>query len=206
MVPDPHETGGHHVQQEAADEVGRWQCRALPVAGGDGDRVAGDGEHAMVGDGDAVGVASEVGEDVIGSGEGPLGVDDPRLREQCRAQLGEVPCWCGGPAQVEGLAAVEPLQRGQAFPAEERRQDRDGEEEPAAGVDPAGGVGCQATGRHDVVQVGMEAQVTGPGVKHRGDAEQRAEALGVKTEFEEGLCNGGEQDVEEGLPIAGALA
>ena len=59
------------------------------------------------------------------------------------------------------------------------------------------GVGCQATGRHNAVQVGMEAQVTGPGVEHRGDAAQRAEALGVAAEFEEGLRGGSKQDVEE---------
>ena len=40
-----------------------------------------DREQAMVGDGDAMGVAGQVLQDVLRAAEGRLGVDDPVLRE-----------------------------------------------------------------------------------------------------------------------------
>ena len=44
-------------------------------------------EQAMVGDGDAVGIAAEILQDVIGSAEGWFGVDDPIFAEE-RTQPG----------------------------------------------------------------------------------------------------------------------
>ncbi|BCH19693.1 hypothetical protein MesoLjLa_65440 (plasmid) [Mesorhizobium sp. L-2-11] len=46
----------------------------LPV---EGDFVVLDGDEAIVGNGDAVGIAADVIEDLFGSGEGRLGIDDP---------------------------------------------------------------------------------------------------------------------------------
>jgi hypothetical protein len=45
-----------------------------------------EGEQARVGDGDAMGVAGQVMEDVFGSAEGWLGVNDPVLPERGTAQ------------------------------------------------------------------------------------------------------------------------
>ena len=47
------------------------------VAPAEADLTVLHGEEAVVGDGDAVGVAAEVVEDLVGAGEGALGVDDP---------------------------------------------------------------------------------------------------------------------------------
>ena len=47
------------------------------IAPAEADLAVLDSEEAVVGDGDAVGVSAEVVEDVLGTGEGPLGVDDP---------------------------------------------------------------------------------------------------------------------------------
>ena len=41
-----------------------------------------EGDEAMVGDGDAMGVAAEIAEDVMGAAEGWFGIDDPWLTEQ----------------------------------------------------------------------------------------------------------------------------
>ena len=44
--------------------------------------MVGEGDQAMVGDGDAVGVAGEIAEDMMGTAEGWFGMDDPVLAEQ----------------------------------------------------------------------------------------------------------------------------
>ncbi len=61
-VPDAHETGGKHVEQEAAQELlDREGHQALLIAVGgvspaQGDLVVGQGDEAMVGGGDTGGV------------------------------------------------------------------------------------------------------------------------------------------------------
>ena len=74
---------GQDMQQEAADEVAERKGRLLlgvavgAVAPGEGDAAVGDGADAVVGDGDAVGVAPEVVERLLRVARGGLGVDDP---------------------------------------------------------------------------------------------------------------------------------
>jgi hypothetical protein len=71
------------MQQEAADEVAERKGHLLlgvavgAVAPGEGDAAVGDGADAVVGDGDAVGVAPEVVERLLRVARGGLGVDDP---------------------------------------------------------------------------------------------------------------------------------
>ena len=52
-----------------------------------GDLAVGQRDQAMVGDGDAVSVAAEILQYVIGSAEGGFGVDDPIFAEE-RTQPG----------------------------------------------------------------------------------------------------------------------
>ena len=48
----------------------------------EGDAIVLEADEAMVGDGDAVGVAGKIVENVFGSTEGRLGVDDPILPKE----------------------------------------------------------------------------------------------------------------------------
>jgi hypothetical protein len=48
----------------------------------EGDLVVLEGDEAMVGDGDAMGVAAEIAEDVMGTAERGFGIDDPIVTEQ----------------------------------------------------------------------------------------------------------------------------
>jgi hypothetical protein len=41
-----------------------------------------EGHETVVGDGDAMGVAGEIAEDMMGAAKGWLGIDDPVLTEQ----------------------------------------------------------------------------------------------------------------------------
>jgi len=54
-------------------------CIILPA---EGNLVALEGQEAVVGDGNAMGVAGEIAEHMMGAAEGWLGVDDPVLTEQ----------------------------------------------------------------------------------------------------------------------------
>ena len=52
------------------------------VAPAEGDLIVGQLDQAMVGDGDAVSIAAEILQHVLGSAEGWFRVDDPVLAEQ----------------------------------------------------------------------------------------------------------------------------
>ena len=85
VMPDAVKAVGQHVDQEPADElVGGQPHDLLPVAGLDavvlpaeGDRLGIGADQAAVRDGDAMGVAAEIGQHRLGAAEGRLGVDHP---------------------------------------------------------------------------------------------------------------------------------
>ena len=58
-------------------------------ARGPGDAALIMGDQAAVGDGDAMSVAGGIGEDRGGTGEGPLGMDDPLDLAQGREPFGK---------------------------------------------------------------------------------------------------------------------
>ena len=53
-------------------------------------------EQAMVGDGDAVGIAAKILQDVFGSAEGWFGVDDPIFAEERTSQAAKNLGWVSG--------------------------------------------------------------------------------------------------------------
>ena len=73
------------MDEEAADELVHCQGHGLIAAGSldpvildlEGDAVGIGGDQAEIGDGDAVGIARQVGEHGPESGEGALGIDEP---------------------------------------------------------------------------------------------------------------------------------
>ena len=83
VVADALETVRQDVQQEPAYElVGCERHRLHPgsvaiVAPREGDAVIINREEPVIGDGNAVRVASQVGENLLGAGERSLGVDQP---------------------------------------------------------------------------------------------------------------------------------
>ena len=92
-VADADEAFGEQVQQEAAQELidGESHQLLLVVVGGvapaEGDLAVGQCDEAMVGDGDAMSVAAEILEHVVGIAKGWFGVDDPVFAEE-RTQPG----------------------------------------------------------------------------------------------------------------------
>jgi len=94
-VADSVEPVGHGVLQEATNEfVGRerhdFGLAVLAVVfPGEANLVVLKPDQAAVGDGDAVGVAGEIAEHLLGPGERRLAVDDPVDLGQCLEPSGE---------------------------------------------------------------------------------------------------------------------
>ena len=77
-VADAHEAWGEHVEEKAPQKLlHRQGHQALLVGVGGvspakGDLVAGERDEAMVGDGDAMGVGTQIVEDILGAAKGSL--------------------------------------------------------------------------------------------------------------------------------------
>ena len=82
-MADTDEAIGQDVEQEAAKELHGIESHHLLavviaiVLVMEANAASVEGDQAVLGDGDAVGIASQVGKDLSGAAEGPLGVDDP---------------------------------------------------------------------------------------------------------------------------------
>ena len=87
-VADAHEAFGQHVEEEAAQELCCVKRHdALLAAMGivfpaKADALSVEGQQAVIGNGDAMGVAAQVAEHMCGSAEGRLGIYDPLLFAQ----------------------------------------------------------------------------------------------------------------------------
>ena len=85
---DAHKTARQGVEQEPPQKLlggDRHQpllALVRIVFPAEGDLAVGKVHDPVVGDGDAMGVAGQIVEDMFGSSEGPLGVDHPVLTEQ----------------------------------------------------------------------------------------------------------------------------
>ena len=78
----------------------------------------------MVGDGDAVGVARQIMQHVLGAAEGRLGIDDPVLSIKRAQEEGEAPLLMERRALAEEaqlMASKEPPQSGDELAAEATR-------------------------------------------------------------------------------------
>ena len=158
------EAVGQDVEQEAADElVGTKGHHLLLVVvaiilPAEADPAFGKTDQAAVGDGDAMGIAAEIIQHLLGSAERSLGVDDPANAAQ-RPQPGSEHGWRGQARQIAKepeLARIERrLEAGQEKPAVETRQHFDRQKEAGAAADPAAPVRRWPATRHDAVDMGM---------------------------------------------------
>ncbi len=136
----------------------------------------------VVGDGDAVGVAGEILQDVLGAVEGRLGIDDPlgapcfveEAVERRRAPVGNEAAVQLQPPVPERLG--EPCQE---LAPEETAEHTDGQEEArAAGLPGASVLGQSARWDH-AVHVGMMNEGLAPGVEDGKEAEAGTEVARV---------------------------
>ncbi len=198
-VPDAHETGGKHVEQEAAQELlDREGHQALLITVGgvspaQGDLVVGQGDEAMVGDGDTGRVAAEVMKNMLRTTEGRFAVDHPVRAEQLAEKGGEgLRLSQKLPVSVEAELAVgegTPESRDE-LASKDTAEHLDGKKEATARVDPARGVEGEPARRNDAVDMRMMFQLLVPGMEHAEEADVGAEMLGIPSDFEPGFSAG----------------
>ena len=148
-----------------------------------------------------MGVARQIGEDGLRSGEGSLGIDDPLATAQRREGGGEGALVCERGEIAEEVQSTGVLQRGEAFeeePAEQAREDAHREEEASLAGDPARSVRRQATAGNDDVDMGVMGERRAPGVEDGGEADAGAEMLRVGGDGGQRLGGGPEQEVVDG--------
>ena len=208
IVADAMEPARQAVQQEAADElVGAERHHLLTVWRGaaiilvaERDAALAEPEETAVRDGDPVGVARQIGEHGLGTGERRLGIDHPALLahwRQVAQQRAPVSKRCQLAEEGELTGIVQRQQPGEEQAAEECTQHSHRKEESRAGGYPSLPVQRDAASRHDHVDVRMVGHGRTPGVKHGGDADPGAEMPGIGGDGQHRLRGGLEQQVVE---------
>ena len=131
----------------------------------------------MVGDGDAVGIAAEILQDVLGSAEGWFGVDDPVFAEE-RTQPGSEELGMGERCELSGQVQLTAfkgrVQAGDELATKYAPQYSDREKEAWTRPNPAGVIAGESAGGNDAVDMGMKLAPF-PGVKRPAE-ESRSQA------------------------------
>jgi hypothetical protein len=155
-------------------------------------------QQALVGDGHAVRVATEISQDLRWSTEGPLGIDVPLACPQAgeqplkRAGLSEV----GASAmKAEFVVLVSTRQGFQEEPAEQPGQDVDGQKEALATTAPVRAIERQTTARNNAMQMRMMPQGLAPGVQHCQEANLGLEVFRIGSDRAQRFGGGGEENV-----------
>lgn len=200
-VADADEGGGKRVKQETPNEFFRGQGHGLAlvavatIAKGKGDVAVFDVKNAVVGNGDAVGIAAEVVENFFRPAERRLGVDDPWLLTKPSNQVVE----SGLGLESSGLARENELAGGfglaeevDILAAEYGGESSDGEEEILRGRNPAVAIFGQDAGGNEAVKMEMSLELLVPGVE-QGDKPGFAAEV-VMAELEKGLSGGIKED------------
>jgi hypothetical protein len=193
-VADAHEAAREQVEEEAAQELIDGQSHEPLLVGvsgispAEGDVAVGEGNESVVGDGDAVGVGTEIAQRMFRPAEGALGVDDPVVAKQESEPGGKGPLgceWCEVAVELECACMEGALESGDELAAEHAAEHLDGEKEGAAGGDPAGVVRSEAAGGEHAVDMGMMLQALVPGMEHAEEADLGAEVAGIASDLEQ---------------------
>ena len=177
-----------------------FECDAGAVAG----------KEAAVGDGDAVGVARQIGQHGLGAAEGAFAVNHPFDPARWRQIFSE-----GDTVREFGVRAKELQAPGgmggdelfQKQPSEQPREHAHRQEEARPAGHPALTVQGNTTARNDHVNVRMMGERRTPCVQHGSHADPRAQAFGIGGDRDHRLGGGLEQKVvNHGLVLVGDVA
>ena len=165
-VADLFEPIREDVLDEPLEESDRGEGDGPAVLGPERDRLICDVEQTRIRDPDPVRIATKVGQHETWGLKGPLEIDVPVLARQGGHEGSKGTCGHGDPALAlelaQGIQHLSPKQLGQRL---------HGEEELLWDVLEPGPVQGQAARTDQDVNVGVEAQVSGPGVEHEGEPE-----------------------------------
>ena len=137
------------------------------VAPTKGDLSVVESNQSVVGDGDAMGIAAEILQHVIGSAEGWFGVDDPIFAEE-RTQPGCEELGMGERCEFSGqvqLATLESRSKSRdELATKDAPEYSDGKKEPWVRANPVGVIAGESAGGNDTVDMGMKSEFLVPGM------------------------------------------
>ena len=124
----------------------------------EGDLACGHGQEAGVGNGDAVGIAGKVGEDLGGSSKRSLGIDDPvglsgGTQESSKGGRGLESSKLAGESEL--VFCKSSLQARQELPSEHPTEYFDRQKEGGSAGNPAAMIGGESTCWDHAMQMGM---------------------------------------------------
>jgi hypothetical protein len=192
-MPDTDEASRKDMEQEATQELMRRYrhdlllvaVRIVSPAESNVPIVAGD--ETMVRDGDAVGVSSQVAEDVFWAAEGWLGVDHPVSGEQSAQEAAEVFGRSDLLQRAVELKPVVPEELSECLselPAEYAAECHDWQEEAVRTTYPPGTVRAQTTRGNDVMHMRVVFQALTPCMQHTQEADLGAKVPGIACHLE----------------------
>src|SRR5690348_3012014 len=187
-VADTMEPVRQYVDQEATDELTGFEGHRFLAAAvavvliAKADFAIVHRHQAVVGDGDAMGIAPNIIQNLLRPGERPLGKDHPVggmgwrpiAPERCRLLQVAV-----SREEVQFTGAEGLLQMVQEQAAEHLRQHPDRQEEVWPRGNPARAVWRDAAARNQAVQMRVVHEILAPGVQHGDEADRRAQMLGI---------------------------
>jgi hypothetical protein len=144
-------------------------------------------DDALVADGDAMRVAAEIAQDLLGSGHGRFGVDDEFLGRGATKE--EARCVLGQSDETRGESVIESFEE---LPSKDFRELPHGQEEAWPGRDPARLIETETASRDDAVEVRVIPQLLIPGVENGDEARCGSEV--AATHLDHGLADGLEQE------------
>ena len=131
-VSDADETSGQYMLNKTAEELRRRQSHfavlfaVRVVLPPECDALSIKCQKAVIGDGNAMGVAAEIAKNVLRSAEGPFGVNDPVLAKQSAQECGEtfrVSQRFEWTIQAQLVLAIEPAEAGNILASEDTAKD-----------------------------------------------------------------------------------
>ena len=183
LLETPRRDVQHQPPQEfhGLERQGTQAAAVLVVLVAEGHLAALQGDEPMVRDGDAMRIARQVGEDVLGLLEGLFGVDHPLHGAQRREE--PLPGWGLGKCPTtthEGqlVLAIELHKACEVEAPEATREDTHGQEEVGTTWHPPCTIRRYPPGGQDTVEMGMVVQLLAPGVEHSEAPKLRAEIFG----------------------------
>ncbi len=209
-VADADEALGEQMKEEATEKlIARDGHHFLSIVVGGvtpakGNLAVRQCDQAMVGDGDAMSIAAQILQHVLGSAEGWFGVDDPIFAEE-RTQPGSEELGMGERCEFSGqvqLTAFEGrLQSSHELAAKRAPQHSNGKEEAWVGSNPAGVIAGESAGGNDTVDMGMKLEFLVPGMEHAEEADLGSEMGGIARHLQQGFGAGPKQQTVDEFSV-----
>jgi hypothetical protein len=152
----------------------------------------------VVGDGDAVGVGTEIAQNVFWAAERRLGVDHPVVAEQqsqLRSESSWFSQWSESAVELDSVSSESALECSDELTAEHAAEHLYGKEEGPPGTYPAIVIGGHAAGGHHAVHMRVMLQALIPGMEHAEEADVGAEMTWITSDLQECFGAGLEQQV-----------